>query len=544
MRNRDDLAKSRDSLRPCEAIWIRPGTVCRWLHRNSHPNNRPGGVAEELFEFVFARTVPSIVPNFGHVSDSATTPCQRPKTKKTSRSIIAETMKLQSTRRKIIGVIAATTASIAGCSGGDDGNASSQTDDGDDGPDSSGTADDPEDSDGQADGSDGSGGQSDGSEDDGSADGDAEDDGSDENDSTDDSEDQNEPSMPPPAERTFDGWAQEGYDARNTGNAVDEFGPSYVSLQWKYDGNELLDNPVVMDETVVIGNRVSDGTIYGIDATTGEEKWTVETDSLIDNSPAVYNGTVYVWTDSLRAIDLHDGTVLWREEIGDYPGGGSPTLHDDTLYLDNIDGNLYAIDPSDGTEKWRYSADQPVRTTPAVADGIVYAGTDTAAVFAVDTDDGSEIWSTSVPGDRFASSPVVEDGMVYFGDTVDSAYAVNASDGKVEWTAEIGYPMFRTAAIADGRVYFAIEDGLYAFDAATGSEEWSVGKKHFGSPVIADGTVYAGSNANRISAFDPETGEELWKYEPERNASNEPAVVEGTVFMGSDDGYVYALTEL
>lgn len=39
------------------------------------------------------------------------------------------------------------------------------------------------------------------------------------------------------------------------------------------------------------------------------------------------------------------------------------------------------------------------------------------------------------------------------------------------------------------------------------------------------------------------TGEELWRFETGGPVSSSPAVVDGVVYIGSTDNYVYAITE-
>lgn len=61
------------------------------------------------------------------------------------------------------------------------------------------------------------------------------------------------------------------------------------------------------------------------------------------------------------------------------------------------------------------------------------------------------------------------------------------------------------------------------------------------SPTVYDGTVYVGSAANAIHAFDAATGEELWNYPTTSYVETAPAVVDGTVYTADADGVVYAL---
>ena len=72
------------------------------------------------------------------------------------------------------------------------------------------------------------------------------------------------------------------------------------------------------------------------------------------------------------------------------------------------------------------------------------------------------------------------------------------------------------------------------------------------TPVVIDGVMYTSGNLGRVYALDAATGEELWTFEPEVDmqvnrftccdqANRGVQVAGGRVFVGSLDGYLYAL---
>ena len=62
------------------------------------------------------------------------------------------------------------------------------------------------------------------------------------------------------------------------------------------------------------------------------------------------------------------------------------------------------------------------------------------------------------------------------------------------------------------------------------------------SPAVVDGVVYIGSDDNYVYALDATTGEERWRFQTDGNVRSSPAVVDGVVYIGSFEGYVYAIT--
>jgi serine/threonine-protein kinase len=55
------------------------------------------------------------------------------------------------------------------------------------------------------------------------------------------------------------------------------------------------------------------------------------------------------------------------------------------------------------------------------------------------------------------------------------------------------------------------------------------------------GTVYVGSNDDKVYALDAATGHVRWTYTTGGSVFSSPAVVGGTVYVGSNDWTIYAL---
>jgi len=61
------------------------------------------------------------------------------------------------------------------------------------------------------------------------------------------------------------------------------------------------------------------------------------------------------------------------------------------------------------------------------------------------------------------------------------------------------------------------------------------------SPAVVDGVVYVGSLDSYVYAVDVATKEQLWRFETGDKVFSSPAVVDGVVYVGSLDNYLYAL---
>ncbi|AGB17019.1 WD40-like repeat protein [Halovivax ruber XH-70] len=61
------------------------------------------------------------------------------------------------------------------------------------------------------------------------------------------------------------------------------------------------------------------------------------------------------------------------------------------------------------------------------------------------------------------------------------------------------------------------------------------------SPTIVDGTVYVGSHDGNVYAVDVDNGSLEWQFETGDAVDSSPAVADGTVYVGSQDNSVYAI---
>jgi outer membrane protein assembly factor BamB len=59
------------------------------------------------------------------------------------------------------------------------------------------------------------------------------------------------------------------------------------------------------------------------------------------------------------------------------------------------------------------------------------------------------------------------------------------------------------------------------------------------SPAVVDGRVYVGSNDGRFYVLDEATGQKVWEFEAGAPLSASPAIAQGKIVIGSQDGKLY-----
>ena len=76
------------------------------------------------------------------------------------------------------------------------------------------------------------------------------------------------------------------------------------------------------------------------------------------------------------------------------------------------------------------------------------------------------------------------------------------------------------------------------------SKLWSfaTGSFIYSSPAVVNGVVYVGSEDHSLYALDAHSGTKLWSFTTGGFVHSSPAVVNGVVYVGSHDGSLYVFS--
>jgi glucose dehydrogenase len=166
-------------------------------------------------------------------------------------------------------------------------------------------------------------------------------------------------------------------------------------------------------------------------------------------------------------------------------------------------------------------------------------------------------------GSFIGSSTAVIKDVVYVGSNEQSyetnggnIYAFDAKTGAKIWNCSTIGGVYSSPAVSENKVFIAADANVYTLNASTGAKMWNYTTGGFmnSSPNVVNGVVYIGSGNNNVYALNASTGAKLWNYTspgPSQSVietgfnsgafESSPAVVNGVVYIGSDDGNLYAL---
>ncbi|WP_267164462.1 outer membrane protein assembly factor BamB family protein [Halovenus salina] len=394
------------------------------------------------------------------------------------------------------------------------------------------------------------------------------------------------------------GWPLDQYGPRNTCYNPTTSGPSGpVKEAWSTTlatrqsigqprGGETV---VVQDGTLYTTN--GGGIVQAIDTGDGSEVWSRTIALQSGNkrptirSLAVMDGRVFVPTGargSLLTLDANTGETLWETDSTDEgvenpqrydtPVKGSPTVVDGTVYVGDNRYNIYALDAATGERIWVYTGIEPNRRKInyqlAVHEGLVYT-----ARQALDAETGEIVWDTELPPENsLGGDPTIHGDDLWALRT----YALRQLDLKTgEQRSYHGYETdVRTSGspvAGEGHIYFASKTRkgtVYALPndpekisayleqpagrtwqkalAAWQTSSFQGGVAQF-QASIADGVLYIRSSLKDrgyLYGVDAATGQRLFEFETSVSSfSSAPIIVDGTIYISTHDGKLFALSE-
>jgi len=334
-------------------------------------------------------------------------------------------------------------------------------------------------------------------------------------------------------------------------NAIDLSDPTNPKSAWTYTAKAVSEIQAYGDGKLFVGTTAC--TVYALNATTGELLWESPKTGMVQQHGFYYDGNFYHAAASqvMACWDGDTGEVLWEydsSQLGErsyfaYRGAaGYGRVYDCSISIDPH-GWVVCWDAKTGELLWKQPAYYNIAyNTVAVGGGKVYASI-------CDQSAGAVTAGLVMPGYAFA--------------------CFDAFTGTQLWCIE-GLNV-ATPSIAYGNLYFITGGNLYCISDSTPAEPWSfgyvgnleqtrvaigqtgptdlstpkwvfaTGGKVASSPAVVDGKVYIGSDDHKLYCLDAYTGSKIWDFKTGYWVGASPAVVDDRVYTGADDGNIYCL---
>jgi outer membrane protein assembly factor BamB len=333
----------------------------------------------------------------------------------------------------------------------------------------------------------------------------------------------------------------------NIGNNAVVRGTLSSSWRIQTDG-PFSSSPSLTGDAIYIGNN--NGTLYAIQAQSGNVLWTFHTESPLMTNPLVIHGSVIVGEGNQISYVADDG----RTQVG------------------TSENAIIALDASSGRERWRVQLAGTGMPTPALVDGVLVEHDGSGEVTGIDASNGHVLYKTHIGGAASMVSllPVGRHRFVTTSVSPNSVWEIDGRSGKVIWQhgfdasasgmsdcppAGDGVRIFCDyAAPGPGsdraHVGAPATERLFALDAKTGALLWDRAYANgalpewneAAIPLVYRRILYVGSSlAPQIAALDPSSGRTLWKTSVNGVVKGGLCGHGGAIYFGDYAGYLWAL---
>lgn len=224
----------------------------------------------------------------------------------------------------------------------------------------------------------------------------------------------------------------------------------------------------------------------------------------------------------------------------------SPTIVGDLVFVGAYDTNMWAVKLADGSLAWKFATKGGIASTPAVEEQnkLVLFGSEDFTFYAVDYRNGRISWTYSTK-DRIRSSPRVEHGHVFIGSDDGKLYALNVANGRLLWAFDTGAPVRSRAFVTNELVIVGSESGEVSAISLSGSRKWTYRTRRavMSSPIVdlQEGICFVGSGDGFLYALDANTGFNSWRFRTNGAIFASPAIYKGLIIIPSTDNIVYAV---
>jgi outer membrane protein assembly factor BamB len=227
-------------------------------------------------------------------------------------------------------------------------------------------------------------------------------------------------------------------------------------LIWKFKTRGYPLSPPAIADGLLFASS-TEGGLYVLHARTGQFRLRFHVPERLQDVPVVHNELVY----------FPSGGQLYAVETRarEYPGQRQFNLVWAQFWLWQVPG--VPKPPVQPGGRWRFSyhhRPRAILSAPAVAQETLYVGDLNGYLYARDAQQATDIWQFQAKG-GVSTSPVVVGSRVYFGTDAGMLYALDRTRGMRLWQRDLGAPIETAPVFAAGRLYIRTSNGqLHAIE--------------------------------------------------------------------------------
>ncbi|MDZ7356821.1 MAG: PQQ-binding-like beta-propeller repeat protein [candidate division KSB1 bacterium] len=313
-----------------------------------------------------------------------------------------------------------------------------------------------------------------------------------------------------------------------------------LQLKWKYNASGTVGTAILAVDGIAYFTTM-DGRLIALDIVTGKKIGHRKIG--VDATCVYHDSCLFIalryGDKTLYKYQLNKGKFLWKIDAGDI--ATEPLVVDQYIIVTALYNHVDLYHISNGVRLWQTKTDDQIRSSPAYRNGVIVFGCDDGNVYAVNPSDGKIRWKFKTSA-SVTATPAIGDSVVYVGSSDNHFYAIHLCSGKLIWQFATNGQILQASAVNDSLVIFGSSDGqLYCLNRATGTLRWSFPAKSIIStaPLIAGSFVLFGSLDQHYYAIDLATGSERWKYKTNGRVRTAPVIWKNYLIAGSENNELY-----
>ncbi|MFZ4812934.1 MAG: PQQ-binding-like beta-propeller repeat protein [Phototrophicaceae bacterium] len=224
----------------------------------------------------------------------------------------------------------------------------------------------------------------------------------------------------------------------------------------------------------------------------------------------------------------------------------SPLVYEGKVYIGSYDTNMWCLNLENGQQVWKFSTLAGIASSPVVdtTSKLILFGSEDSTFNAVNPLTGRVIWSFATK-DKIRSSPVVANNYIFFGSDDGRLYTLSASNGRKLWDFDAGSPVRNRVLVTDEILIFGNGQGEILGVTLAGERKWVYRtKRDIKSSACFDereGICYIGSDDGFLYAIDITSGYNSWRFRTNGPIISSPVIWNDFIIFGSVDGNVYSV---
>jgi len=297
-----------------------------------------------------------------------------------------------------------------------------------------------------------------------------------------------------------------------------------------------------------------DGTIVSVDPASGRQIWRIKADKPLSAGIGAQSTVIAVGTAKGEVIAFDStGKPLWRVKVSTEVAG-PPKAVEGKVIVWALDGRIYGLSETDGSQKWVYQRTLPPLTVRRFAGGstsrgALFTGTAGGKLLALDLNTGALGWEASVATPKGAteleriadvtSAPVVEDRQVCAAAFQGRIACFDPTRGTLIWSRDFS----SLGGIAvDSRYLYVTDDkgSIHALDKITGTSIWKQDKlaaRFPSGPVVLGDSVGVVDGEGYLLLLDHTDGNLIGRVATDGSAAlSQPAAVGNAAIWQSAGG--------